>query len=220
MAMRKLLTLLLLGALALPAAGAMEQEAFLELCGSGSAAAVKEALKKGAKVNVEDEYGFTPLVRAAMNNPDPEVVRTLIEADADIHVVSEGGDVLQMAARSTPAPEVIKILIDAGLGEEINEGAMTPLMLAALENPHPAVIRALVEAGADVNAYEAYETGRTALIIAAQNNPEPGVILALLDAGAEPGLKDGEGRTALDYARANEDLRGTEALRRLEAGTK
>ena len=119
--MRRSLTMALLAAsllcAALPAGAAMDREAFLELCGSGSAAAVKEALREGAKVNVEGEDD-TPLMRAVSSNPDPEVTR------------------------------------------------------------------------------------------------------ALLDAGADPGLKDSEGRTALDHARENEALKGTEALRRLEAAAR
>jgi ankyrin repeat protein len=46
-------------------------------------------------------------------------------------------------------------------------------------------------------------------------NPE--VISLLLRAGADPDLRDDYGKTALDYARKNELLQGTDALKALKA---
>ena len=87
-------------------------------------------------------------------------------------------------------------------------------MLAAGNNPNPEVLKALLEAGADVNAKN--KDGVTPLMPAAGSNPNPEVLKALLEAGADAKAKNNEGKTALDYARMNEKLKDTEALRLLE----
>ncbi|MGA2640319.1 MAG: ankyrin repeat domain-containing protein, partial [Spirochaetia bacterium] len=51
-------------------------------------------------------------------------------------------------------------------------------------------------------------------------NPNPAVISALLKAGANANLKDRDGHTALDYARQNPKLKGTQALLDLQRATR
>lgn len=45
------------------------------------------------------------------------------------------------------------------------------------------------------------------------------MITVLLKAGAEVKAKDKEGKTVLDYAKDNEKLKGTQALKELEQAT-
>ena len=87
------------------------------------------------------------------------------------------------------------------------------MMVAAIKNT-PEVLKVLIEAGADVNAKDT--DGLTPLMLAAQHNPNPKALTALLEAGADAKAKNNEGKTALDYARMNEKLKDTEALRLLE----
>lgn len=61
--------------------------------------------------------------------------------------------------------------------------------------------------------------GWTPLTVAAYNNPNPKVLTVLLEAGADAKAKSNEGKTALDYARENEALKGTQALKLLEEKT-
>ena len=75
----------------------------------------------------------------------------------------------------------------------------------------------LIQDEANVNAKN--DTGTTPLMIAAGNNPNPEVLKALLEAGADAKAKNNEGKTAFDYARMNEKLKDTEALRLLEEKT-
>ena len=58
--------------------------------------------------------------------------------------------------------------------------------------------------------------GWTPLTVAAYNNPNPKVLTVLLEAGADAKAKKNEGKTALDYARMNEKLKDTPALKLLE----
>ena len=81
----------------------------------------------------------------------------------------------------------------------------------------PEKVRQLIQDGADVNAKNEY--GWTPLMLAAYNNSNLATLTALLDAGADAKAKNNEGKTALDYARMNEKLKDTEALRLLEEKT-
>ena len=57
------------------------------------------------------------------------------------------------------------------------------------------------------------------MTVAAYNNPNPKVLTVLLEAGADAKAKSNEGKTALDYARENEALKVTQALKLLEEKT-
>jgi ankyrin repeat protein len=89
------------------------------------------------------------------------------------------------------------------------------LMVAAAENGNPDVLTTLIEAGADVNARDI--DGWTPLIMAAKNWRNPtGMITALLNAGADAKVKDKAGKMAINYAKENERLSDTDALRALQ----
>jgi uncharacterized protein len=89
----------------------------------------------------------------------------------------------------------------------------TALGWAAYANKHPEVIATLLKAGANVEART--EDGRNALSWAAQYNT-PEAVLLLLNAGSDARAKDKNGFSALHYARYNEGLKGTGALKQLE----
>jgi ankyrin repeat protein len=55
--------------------------------------------------------------------------------------------------------------------------------------------------------------------VAAQGT-NPDAITALLNAGADAKAKDNSGLAALDYAKFNHHLKGTDALKQFEAGSK
>jgi len=93
------------------------------------------------------------------------------------------------------------------------EDGSTPLAYAARYNQNPKVITTLLKAGADVNARKG--DGSSPLMIAAWYNSNPEVVATLLKAGADAKARDSEGNTALDYAQANEKLKGTDAYWKL-----
>ena len=113
--------------------------------------------------------------------------------------------------------EKVNQLIHAGANVNArNKNGWTPLMIAAWKNPSPKILTALLSHGADVHAKSG--DGWTPLMFAAAEST-PEILTVLLDAGADAKAKDDEGQTALDYARENEKLKGTEALRLLEEKT-
>lgn len=101
------------------------QDDWLELLKNGSPAELQAAIAAGADVNDYDEHGYTPLIHAASSNPDPEVIRVLLKAGADVNNQSidrsfratgcgSSGITPLYAAVGSSNPEVVSILIDAG----------------------------------------------------------------------------------------------------------
>ena len=115
---------------------------------------------------------------------------------------------------------MVSILLKAGaeVDAKYDMDGVTPLHYAAANNANPEVISILLKAGADINA-KSYKHGASPLHFAASNNKNPEVIASLLNEGAGPNLRDSDGKTALDNARENEALQGTDALKALEAAT-
>jgi ankyrin repeat protein len=167
-------------------------------------------LKAGADVNAKDEYGRTPLLGAAGWNDNPQVIAALIKAGADVNAKDDSGrTALMCAARWKPQIS-------------LNQGVF-----------NVDVLTALVKAGADVNARD--DRGRTALVWATVSQPQiaanidtfnvgiaadkvriPKVVMMLLELGADPKTKDSDGKMAINYARENENLQNTDALKKLE----
>jgi ankyrin repeat protein len=225
--MRKLVvvTVVLAALVALALTGCLSTKTpttdFFELVITGTPQDVQAAITNGADVNARDKDGKTPLISAAQTNKNPEVITTLLKADADIEArdLLYTGTALMWAANNNRNPEVITTLLKAGADIEVrSQGGGTALMWAAGYNRNPEVITTLLKAGADINAKD--NSGGTALMAAAERNPNPEVITALLKAGADAKAKNKVGQTAFEKAKYNEDLKGTDALKQLEETSK
>ena len=77
----------------------------------------------------------------------------------------------------------------------------------------PQEIREAINNGADIEARG--ERERTPLMYTAWFNQNPEVITTLLDACADGKVRDIDGKTAFDYAKENEQLKGTDECWRL-----
>ncbi|KAK1144922.1 hypothetical protein N8T08_004637 [Aspergillus melleus] len=120
----------------------------------------------GANVNPTGTT-LTPLQRAVENN-DPEIVKVIIDAGADINApppASPGANALQIAVKAGNV-ELIDILLAAGADIDANHGA-TALQFAAIMG-YISIVYRLAAAGANVNAPRAIFYGRTALEGAAE----------------------------------------------------
>ena len=143
---------------------------------SGNTARVKQLLRQGADVNVEQKYGWTVLMDAAKAG-QTEMVKVLIDAGADM---TEYGDTALMFALGNTDTAIALIEAGADVNGKHGDG-FTPLLLAAKEGLTE-MTKILIEAGADVNA-EA-DNGWTALDMSElSGHPEIAAILNQAGAG-------------------------------------
>ena len=139
------------------------------LAATGTAEEVQSVIRKRANVNARRQDGATPLMLAALSNPNPKVLAVLIDAGANVNARGEDGITPLMVAAESSTPGVIELLIDAGA--DVNPRSTfyraTPLMWAAGFNPNPEVIALLLDAGADGRAKD--REGKTAFDYAKEN---------------------------------------------------
>ena len=210
------LPLLLLAALAVPAASPSLDSPVADAAMRGDAGAVAALLADGADVNAAQGDGMTALHWSARNG-DAVLARTLIDAGANVHAGTRIGHytALHMAGE-VGAGDVVEVLLGAGADPSarvVGAGSPTPLHFAAASGSVRAV-DALVAAGADVNAAEE-SWGQTPLIFAAARG-RTGAVRALLAAGADPAVHT----RVMDIAsRAISDrIERSERNRRIAAG--
>jgi ankyrin repeat protein len=196
-----------------------------ELPGTGAVA--QTLIDAGAPVDGDPGDSETPLITAASYG-DAEVARVLIEAGADVNARSTpdsggvpGGSALLHAA-VFGMTDVLDLLVEAGAeATSLEEAAaagdvtgwLTPesdlqarirALVFAADHERLGVIDQLIDASTPVDAFDEVWR-RQALRIAAQNG-RPASVRRLLERGADPNLRDGEGRTALDWCSGDEQV--------------
>jgi ankyrin repeat protein len=111
---------------------------------------VRALLKAGAKANVANRFGTSPLTEA-VKIIDVDLVRMLLEAGADVNTSNQDNQTALMLAASLGSLEIAKQLIERGA--RVNEvetfRGQTALMWAAAEN-HPDIVELLLARRADV----------------------------------------------------------------------
>ena len=94
---------------------------------AATAATVQDCLGTGADPNARDDYGFTPLHRAAVFSETPEVITALVNAGADLNARTEFGlTPLHRAAAFSQTPEVVTALVNAGADPNARDGGTQP----------------------------------------------------------------------------------------------
>jgi len=167
---------------------------------------VRFLIERGAKINLANNEGKTPLHVAARCCND-EGIEILLDAGARVDAVdTQGWTPLHDAARKSPTG--IEILIRAGADIEAqSKFGRTPLHVAANYNGAKQA-NTLLDRGANIHAKDDY--GYTPLLLASEPNfyRTGDVILTLLDHGASLKDVDNNGNTAIHLAHENiENLR-------------
>lgn len=153
---------------------------------------IKYLLDKGAKLDVEDNFGITPLMSSVMTHDTTKrlaVFNLLVEKGADINAISRGGGSVLGYACENNQIEIVKILLSKGaeVDGRKNNFANTPLMYAA-NGGYEAIVDLLLAAGADpkeerkVGQRDGTFALKTAAVIANEKNFE---VLALKLASAK-----------------------------------
>jgi ankyrin repeat protein len=103
-----------LGSVLALASASAQDSGFFRLAESGTPRSVQAAIDKGADVKARNNAGTTPLMAAAMHNPDPEVVKLLLAAKADVAARDKYGSTpLMYAALNDKSTEPVSLLIKA-----------------------------------------------------------------------------------------------------------
>ncbi|MCL2032555.1 MAG: ankyrin repeat domain-containing protein [Methanomassiliicoccaceae archaeon] len=137
-------------------------------------------------------------------------VKALFDSGVDPDDKNSMGETAHVLAERRGAKKIGALLkgnlSDGGPNEELFAKAGGLTMVRAASGGDHEAIRALVGLGADVNALEdLYGYGERSPLAEACRNCDPGTARLLLELGADPGLKTGEGRTAITWLRGGKD---------------
>ena len=168
-----------------PKRPAMSDWEFVELCRSGSAREVDEALQNGANVNAVDKFGnlgWRALHWAACEG-HADVIEVLLKHGANVNAKDNGGwTALHWAAKLGHA-DVVEVLLKHGADVNARDDrGWTALHVAGNAD----VAEILLQHGADINAKD--NDGKTALYFAQRNGCSN--VVALLRAKDPGSAKD------------------------------
>ena len=118
---------------------------------------MRALLKAGAKANVTNHYGSSPLTEAVKLG-DLDLVRMLLDAHADPNAANEDGETALMLASSIGSLPIAQLLVSHGANVNAVENfrGQTAVMWAAAEN-HPDIVDLLLAHGADVKRRAKYD---------------------------------------------------------------
>lgn len=180
---------------------------------NGDRDAAEHFLNRGAAIDARDKpQGRTPL-RLAAENKHFEVVKLLVDKDADINAKTRDGDTALHRAAVFGQLEQVELLIKYGADVWARDNYdYIPLHSAVFRAYNPRLIEVLIAHRPDtVKARDLF--GMTPLHIAALRNHDKAVVI-LLDKGADPHAKDSFQNTPLAYAGKHRDGRAAAILQK------
>lgn len=163
-------------------------------------------LEQGADVNYTPDEVFSPLTSAAAGG-HKSTVATLIDSGASPDRMAVFMTLVGDGHRN--GPEIASLLINAGANVRGENSGQTLLHDIAIAGRDPNAIDFLIKSGLDLEARDS--VGMTPLMFAAKESPSPEILSALINAGANHKARSESGETALDYAKANENIYRTKA---------
>lgn len=161
---------------------------------------VKLLISKGAKLDVINQHGASPL-SSAIEKGHTQIAKVLMDAGADISIVDKQGFSILHKAVLTGNTEILKFIVasmDSKLSIDCTsfEQKLTPLQQAAYHGKL-STVKILIAAGANVNTKS--NTNTTPLHMASVKNHKK-VIEYLIKNNANVDVQDNHKRTPLHYA--------------------
>lgn len=179
----------------------------LETLVTADAATVRRELGRIRAATARDAFLWTPLMRAAAENPHPETIAMLLNQGEVIDARSlDDWDALMFAAAFNQEPGVTQVLLEAGLNPNGRTRDAWVVGYGFARFTGEIVQIGDLGFGRDAPGTQEQGTreqhrGWTPLFFAARYNDEPAVVQVLLEGGADPDARDEHGLTPLDYAR-------------------
>jgi ankyrin repeat protein len=145
---------------------------------------------------------ITDALVVACRNAHPDVVRELLRHDPDLTFGAFMGGAALHWAHYGGSPEVIAMIEAAGADRDSRDNALgcTPRafgICAPASWGLVGVVRARLDADPSLARYT---DGHTSALHEAAREGSVGVVQLLLERGADPGMKNGDGRTAAELA--------------------
>lgn len=160
---------------------------------------VNHLIANGADVNSYNIYNNAPLNLACITNCPTEIIKSLLDAGADIRYVWEHMTPL-LASVYKKNIDTVKLLLDRGAN--VNDIVRTRgiphnlnTLMIAIDNSDVSMVNLLIDRGADIN----YKTmgGKTPLMLACEKSLA--ITKILIDAGCDVNYKNRDGITVLLY---------------------
>ncbi|GFN75725.1 ankyrin repeat domain-containing protein 1 [Plakobranchus ocellatus] len=171
-------------------------------CGRGHVQCLRILIENGAKLDVRDDWGQTPLMYS-VSIQFPEAAQVLLEAEPElINCQDRFGKSPLHCAVSAGSEELVRLLLRFGADVNVrcHEG-LTPLMCCSMADPEGLKVKlmeVLMEAGCLIDLMD-YRGRRTALHIAVSAGNVPAVE-KLISAGADVNCIEKTLRTPLTLA--------------------
>lgn len=191
----------------LVAAGAKVNDHALEVAvWSGALGAVQALIAKGANVNAKVPV-FRTLLHLATDKNQPDIVRCLVQAGANLETRSIGQTPVEVALEKRYS-QVAKVLIAAGDLQRVERGGL-PLLHSTAKKGEASKLKVLIDCGCDVNEQD--DEGNTALHYAVMNE-HVDCVEALLQLGAIPNIFNDDDEPPLYFALETRNMRIAELL--------
>jgi ankyrin repeat protein len=160
-------------------------------------AQIQDLICAGVNVNEPLEDNHTLLMIAASRGYF-DAVKLLVNAGADVNVISYQGDNALAQAISGCLEEIFNYLSPI-TSDEVKKWAEISGLIGSSTDGDPKIVALLSENGADLNATNEENDGQTALIVATEFRNIP-FVQALISAKADVNLKDFGGQSPLIVA--------------------
>lgn len=160
-------------------------------------------LKQGAEINVQDEQGRTPIMRATYAR-QVETVDALIRAGADINIQDHTLANPLLYASAEGLLDIVKLALGARADTRLTNRYGGVSLIPAAERGHVEVVRELLT-HSDVEVNHVNHLGWTALleavILGEGKLAHQQIVQLLVEHGADVQMADKDGVTPLQHAR-------------------
>lgn len=168
---------------------------------TGNERQVRRALEAGARLEVRDRQGRTPLV-AATKARRARIAQLLLAAGADPDAKDDLADSAFLYAGAEGFNRILRMTLRRGADVRSTNRFDGTALIPASEHGHVETVRILIRAGVPVNHVN--DLGWTALheaiVLGDGSADQVTVVRLLLQAGADPTIPDGDGVLPRDLA--------------------
>lgn len=192
---------------------AKDMDKFFDCIISGDIKNAEIFLQNGVNINVQDSKGATALMRAVYNN-DVDMVKMLMKYNPDVNIQDKSKNSPFLYAGARGYLDIVKLIYKNADTRNVVNIYGGNALIPASEKGHLDTVIFLLE-NTDINVNHINKLGWTALlevtILGNDSKTYQEIVKVLLKHGAEKNIKDGNGKTALDYAKER-NLKNIERL--------